>query len=91
MGIRQKFSLAAASILPVVALAAYFLFSPAQATAASCEFHAPCGSGGCQSGAGYCWPNGSNNGIYVFCAGDGNAGGPGVCNNGCVTCTDGPR
>jgi len=97
MGNKQKFSLAAASILPILAVAAYFLFAPPVARAGSCPnggIFDPCnGNSGseCNSGTGYCWGNGSTNGIYVFCNGDGNVGGPGTCTNGCVTCKDGER
>ena len=89
MNIKQKISLLAASLLPVLALSAYFLMTPVRASAAGPPCHASCGTGGlgCQSGGGFCYPNGDPNGIYVFCKkSNGQPMGPGSCSNGFVTC-----
>lgn len=90
MNLKQKFSLLAASVLPVFALSAYFLISPTKTIAQSCPggtFHASCFRGpgqpvGCQSGSGYCYAPGSE-GYFVFCP---NHPGPGICESGGVVC-----
>lgn len=88
MNLKQKLSLFSGLLLPSLALSAYFLITPVRAIAGG-YCHAPCGyeNTGCQSGSGYCWPNGSQNGIYVFCANqNGQPTGPGSCSDGYVTC-----
>lgn len=91
MSLRQKLSLFWGLLLPVLALSAYFLVMPIRASAQSCDppqCYAPCGSGECQTGSGACFANGSHSFGYVYCwaSPDGGTGGPGQCNDGCVTC-----
>lgn len=91
----------AALVIPILALVVFLAVAPPSAQASaqtgSCPGNAvysPCANGGCGSGGGSCYPNGSSGYPYVFCrlsnGGVGGAGGPGTCNNGCVTCTYGP-
>lgn len=85
MNLKQKIALLTASILPALALSAYFLLAPVKASAQSCPggtFNARCASGGCASGTGYCYSVGSQ-GTYVFCP---NHPGPGICEAGGVVC-----
>jgi hypothetical protein len=91
MELKQRISLIVASVLPVVALAVYFLLAPFTTNATGNLCHAPCGIGGkgCGNGAGGCYNNGSN-GIFVFCKNSqGQPMGPGSCSNGYVDCTYG--
>lgn len=94
MNVKQKLSLFSGAALPMLAMAAYFLVAPARATAHSCAIYSPCGSdGGCESGSGECYANGSTDEIYVFCYFDPNTQlppGPGSCCDGYVTCNYGP-
>lgn len=96
MNRKQKLSLLAASVLPMLALSAYFVFAP-QASAGSCpdgSFYSPCANNqnNCANGAGGCFANGSKNEPYQFCYHSVNGqcipGGPGSCSDGCVTCAD---
>lgn len=108
MNLRQRISVIAASLLPALALCAYFALAPAKASADSCPpgtIYSPCSGhpGECGNGAGECFANGSKNGLYMFCyhcsqGGISNGhctdplavcipGGPGSCNDGCVTCS----
>lgn len=92
MNLKQKLSLFSAAVLPVLALLAYFLIAPARANAQSCpggQFRAPCGyeNWGCMNGAGYCYANGSR-GYFVFCPPHVGPGGPGICQDGTVCCTE---
>jgi hypothetical protein len=88
--LKQKVSILVASLLPVVALAAYFLLTPTKTSALSCPggtFNASCYRGpgvpvGCQSGSGYCYAPGDV-GYFVFCP---NHPGPGDCETGGVVC-----
>jgi hypothetical protein len=90
MNLKQKLSILSASLLPALALSAYFLMGAAPASALSCPggtFQAGCfrGTGqpvGCQSGSGTCYAPGTN-GIYVFCP---NHPGPGICESGGTVC-----
>jgi len=89
MQLKQKLSLLAASIFPALALAAYMLLTPVITTATGNICHSPCGyeGTGCGNGAGGCYPNGYQGGIYVFCKNQsGQPTGPGSCSNGYVTC-----
>ena len=91
MNIKQKFSIVAAGLLPILALTVFFLMGSPKAGAQSCPggtFRAPCGTGGCQSGGGTCFPNGSSGEPYVFCPPHVGPGGPGICTNGTVFCTE---
>lgn len=92
MNLKQKVSMLSAALLPALALSAYFLITPARANAQSCpggEFKANCGTGGsgCQSGGGFCFPNGAH-GTFVFCPPHVGPGGPGICEDGTVCCTE---
>lgn len=85
MNLKQRISLLAASILPVLALSAYFLMAPVKTSAQSCpggQFKAgPCkAGGGCESGTGTCYSIGAH-GIFIFCP-----GGPGICETGSIVC-----
>lgn len=98
---KQRLSFLSAIVLPLFALAAFFVFSPAKATATSCPYgsvyeHNGCLTpGSCSTGSGECYLSGTRYGVYVFCqAGDNGVGGvqmpgEGSCNDGCVTCYDG--
>lgn len=92
MHLKQKLSLFSGLLLPSLALSAYFLVAPARSTATgNCEppqCDAPCGFGGCENGSGSCFANGSHSYGYVYCktSPEGGYGGPGRCNDGCVTC-----
>lgn len=94
MNLKQKVSLLSGTVLPVLAMAAYFLLAPARATAHSNAFYSPCGDdGGCESGSGECYANGSTQEVYVFCYFDGSTQlppGTGSCCDGYVTCDYGP-
>lgn len=100
MNLKQKLSILAATVLPIVALCAYLVLGPAKASASSCgsgQQYAPCGqpdhSTWCANGAGSCFAPGTKE-PYTFCrespGAQCHAGGPGTCNSGnCVTCTYG--
>ena len=100
MNLKQRISVIAASLLPALALCAYFALAPAKASADSCPpgtIYSPCSGhpGECGNGAGECFANGSKGKPYVFCSTClvyppicSQIGGPGNCNNGCVTCTE---
>lgn len=90
MNSKQKLSLFSAMLLPALALSVYFLCVPARANATSCpggKFRSACGPGGsgCQSGGGFCYPNGSE-GHYVYCPPIGGPGGLGICEDGYTCC-----
>ena len=74
MNLRQRLSLFLASVLPVLALCAYFLIAPARAVATSCPGggmqDGGCPNGGCHNAGGSCSANGSTNGVYIFCRSD---------------------
>lgn len=87
MNLKQTISLLVASILPVLALSAYFLLAPVKTSAQSCPggtFKTPSckPGGGCESGTGGCYSYGSA-GIFVFCP---NHPGPGLCETGSIVC-----
>jgi hypothetical protein len=90
MNFKQKLSILASSLLPALALAAYFLLGPAPVRAQSCPggtVQAPCNRSpglpvGCSSGSGTCYPPG-NNGEFVFCPPH---GGSGLCESGGTVC-----
>lgn len=99
MSTKQRVSILAATVLPTIALAVYFLLGPPSVRATSCPdgtIASPCSGNpnNCGNGAGGCFSNGSTNEPYVFCPyfppGGRNCtiGGPGSCHNGCVTCRD---
>lgn len=87
MSTKQRFSLLAALALPAFALSAFLALTPKQAKAISCPggtFKAvPCGSGGCQSGGGFCVGKGMQGG-FVFCPPH---PGQGICEGATVCCT----
>jgi hypothetical protein len=90
MNFKQKLSIVASSLLPALALFAYFLMGPAPVRAQSCPggtVNSPCSIGrglpiGCESGTGVCYPPG-NGGHYVFCPPN---SGPGICEAGGTVC-----
>jgi hypothetical protein len=91
MNLKQKISIAAAGLLPILALTAFFLVGSPKADAQSCPggmFRAPCGVGGtgCANGAGGCVANGGSS-AFIFCPPHQGPGGPGTCSNGTVCCT----
>lgn len=92
MNRKQRISILAASLLPFLALLAFFVFAPAKVAASSCPFgdiYAPCGVDGCENGVGGCLADGSQDGQYVFCYYDSHhdeGGGIGACTDGCVKC-----
>lgn len=94
---KQKLSFLSAIVLPLFALAAFFLFSPAKASATYCpngEVFSACQNNptGCGTGAGGCVMSGFT-GIFGFCKANYvtyvGPSGPGTCNDQCVTCTYG--
>jgi hypothetical protein len=93
MNFKQKLSILASSLLPALALSAYFLLGPAPVRAQSCPggtFNSSCYRGpgvpvGCGNGAGYCYAPGSP-GYFVFCPPHEGPGGPGICESGGTVC-----
>lgn len=91
MNLRQKASIAAAAVLPALALSAYLLITPARVSAGSCppgEIYTPgCGSSPyCNDGHGGCDVHVGSGGVFVFCPGQGYNG---YCvSSGCVKCDE---
>ncbi|HWG57562.1 MAG TPA: hypothetical protein VN661_00795 [Candidatus Acidoferrales bacterium] len=90
MNLKQRLSLAAAAVLPALALSAYFLITPLRAIAQSCppgEILAGCGSlPYCNDGHGGCDVHVGQRGVFVFCPGEGYNG---TCvSSGCVQCDE---
>lgn len=84
---KQKCSLFVATVMPLLAVSAYFLLAPAKVNAfAGCpsgQTYTPSPSGYCSSGSGANYRVGSTSGVYVFCGGTGQ----GTCvSTGCVQC-----
>ncbi len=88
MNIKQKISMLAASVLPVLALGAYFLLTPVKTNALSCPggtFYAgqSCTNTNCNDGHGGCEVTLGSPGSFVFCP---NHPGPGICEAGHIVC-----
>jgi hypothetical protein len=97
MNLKQRFSVLAALLLPVIALSAFLFFAPTQTSAASCPpgYWYPgesCSHNYCNDGHSGCTIPPGGQGIFVYCKNvDGQASGPGICSmtGSCVKCTYG--
>jgi len=97
MDLKQKLTLLATSVLPVLALSAYLLLAPVTVSAGSCpsgQMYAGygCTRNYCNDGHGGCEVPPGGGGIFVFCKNSsGQPNGPGTCSTtgSCVKCTYG--